>query len=178
MLINLRGLLAGEVSGSKVAFDYELSLGSREFDFDIETEGVTLTSPIRIKGAVTDMGGYMSLTADASLDYSAECARCLKPLSRELSVTLERTVITEGSLENTPEEEADDYIEIVDGMLDIEPSVMEEIMMAFPARELCDEDCKGLCPKCGKNLNEGSCSCETKEIDPRLAVLKKLLDNQ
>ena len=51
----------------------------------------------------------------------------------------------------------------------------EEIMLEMPSRTLCREDCLGLCPKCGKNLNEGSCGCAQHEPDPRLAVLKTLL---
>jgi uncharacterized protein len=48
--------------------------------------------------------------------------------------------------------------------------------MEFPLRFLCHDDCKGLCQRCGKNLNEGECDCSKKEIDPRMAPLQKLLD--
>jgi uncharacterized protein len=51
-----------------------------------------------------------------------------------------------------------------------------QLEMEFPLRFLCKEDCKGLCQRCGKNLNEGECGCETKEFDPRLAPLKALLE--
>ena len=105
-------------------------------------------------------------------------ARCLAPLHRSLTVTLSRTLVEAGSLENTPEEDADDYLEYTDGMLDIDTPAAEEIVMSLPTRELCREDCKGLCPKCGKDLNEGDCGCVKKEIDPRLAILQKLLEKQ
>ena len=58
------------------------------------------------------------------------------------------------------------YLDIIRGMTGVK----------FPVRFLCDEDCKGLCPKCGKDLNEGECSCVTKEVDPRLEPLRKLLE--
>ena len=77
---------------------------------------------------------------------------------------------------NTSYEDTDDYIEIVDGMLDIETVSAEQLMMEFPVKELCSDDCRGLCSKCGKDLNTGECGCEKKEIDPRLAILQKLLE--
>ena len=67
------------------------------------------------------------------------------------------------------------YIIIEDKKFDMLPVVEEEIMLEMPSRTLCKEDCRGLCQKCGKNLNEGDCDCDKKEVDPRLAILKTLL---
>ena len=61
--------------------------------------------------------------------------------------------------------------------LGVEDFVREDIFLALPTKFLCREDCKGLCPQCGKNLNDGSCSCK-KPVDPRLAVLQQLLDKE
>jgi uncharacterized protein len=63
----------------------------------------------------------------------------------------------------------------VDKKLDLLAPVEEEIMLEMPSRTLCKDDCLGLCQKCGKNLNEGDCNCDKKEVDPRLAILKTLL---
>ena len=65
-----------------------------------------------------------------------------------------------------------------DGTLDVDEPLREELLICFPMRLLCSEDCPGLCPKCGKPLREGDCGCSKKEIDPRLAVLQTLLDDQ
>ena len=65
---------------------------------------------------------------------------------------------------------------IADGVLDLEDTVRTDVLLELPGKVLCSEDCKGLCCQCGKNLNEGSCTCEKKQIDPRLAVLSQLLD--
>ena len=88
-----------------------------------------------------------------------------------VNIDFEKTVCAEGDLQNT---DNDDYVEIEDSMLDIDEALIEDMILNFPLKILCDEDCKGLCPKCGIDLNTGSCSCVTKEIDPRLAVLLKL----
>jgi uncharacterized protein len=79
-------------------------------------------------------------------------------------------------LVNTTEDDGEDYIELADGKLELEETAIEQLMMEFPMKELCSPDCKGLCPKCGKDLNEGECGCVKKEIDPRLAILQKLLE--
>ena len=60
--------------------------------------------------------------------------------------------------------------------LDVDEPLCEELLLGFPSRLLCSEDCEGLCPKCGKPKREGDCGCVLKEIDPRLAVLKNFFD--
>ena len=174
MAIDMRTVLSGETS--KLTLDYDFSLTERDFGFDTDIDGVVFSKPVHVSGEIVNMGGYIGLTATVSVAYNAECARCLKPLERSFEVAFERTVVNRGELVNTSEDEADDYIQIVDGMLDLDPIAAEQLLMEFPMKELCDEDCKGLCPKCGKDLNSGECGCVTKEIDPRLAILQKLLE--
>ncbi len=174
MAIDMRTVLSGEVA--KLALDYDFSLTERDFGFDTDINGVVFTKPAHVSGEIVNMGGYIGLTATVSVCYNTECARCLKPLERCFEVTFERTVVNRGELVNTSDEEADDYIQIVDGMLELDSVAAEQLLMEFPMKEVCFEDCKGLCPKCGKDLNDGDCGCVKKEIDPRLAILQKLLE--
>ena len=74
-------------------------------------------------------------------------------------------------------EESDDIIATPDMKLDIDELVYAETVSNLPMKHLCREDCKGICQKCGKNLNEGECGCPSKEIDPRLAALAELLND-
>jgi uncharacterized protein len=99
------------------------------------------------------------------------CARCIEPVSNVLEISFEKDIASSGEVSS----ENDDYIIIEDKKLDLLPCVEEEIMLEMPSRTLCKEDCRGLCQKCGKNLNEGDCDCDKKEVDPRLAILKTLL---
>ena len=69
-----------------------------------------------------------------------------------------------------------DYAIIEDGFLDMDEQLIEELLVEFPLRFLCKEDCRGLCQRCGKNLNDGECDCAKGEIDPRLAPLAKILE--
>ena len=82
---------------------------------------------------------------------------------------------TKGTLQD---EDNDEYVIVKNGFLDIDRELVEDLLLEFPPKLLCKEECKGLCSKCGKNLNFEACDCpKKKEIDPRLAILQKLLEN-
>ena len=167
MKLDVRRLLTGECE--QIPIDYTLE-SSVLPGFD----DVTFEKTIAIKGKLTNNGGYMRLSLTSSISYDSMCARCLKPVSDTFNVDFEKTVCAEGDLQNA---DNDDYVEIEDGMLDIDEALIEDMILNFPLKILCNENCKGLCPKCGVDLNTGSCSCVTKEIDPRLAPLLKFFDN-
>ncbi len=165
MNLDLKPMLRGEIT--------RLPL-----DFPIEPEapdGVTFTDDVRMTGEITNRGGYMRLEAEADIPYTGVCARCLSEVSGEFTMPFERTVVTEGTLtEEQLEDNIDEYVVLNDGILDIDDAVREAIILTFPMRLLCDEECPGLCPKCGKPRREGDCACPTKEIDPRWAVLASI----
>ena len=167
MVLDMGPMLRGEVD--RIQIDYLLTP-------DLP-DGAEFEGDAHVQGYVTDEAGYMHLTLTASVIYHTECARCLEPVSGNFAVQLERTVAAEGTLtEEQLEENVDEYAVIENGKLDLDEAIREELLLSFPMRFLCREDCPGLCPKCGKPRREGDCGCPTKEIDPRLAVLKKLLD--
>ena len=66
------------------------------------------------------------------------------------------------------------YISFETDKINLAPEIRDYVQLAIPMKKLCKEDCNGLCLKCGKNLNEGSCNCKTKEIDQRWFPLEKL----
>ena len=92
----------------------------------------------------------------------------------------ERTVVTKGSIDDERlEESVDEYAVLSeDGELNIDDEIADTMLLLFPKKILCSESCEGLCPKCGRPKKLGDCGCVTKEIDPRLAVLKQLLDKK
>ncbi len=173
MRLDLRPLLAGE---RYLAFDYELPLDTDPEDSASFLYGVSFPSPMKVSGDITNTAGYMRMALTMSVDYEATCARCLAPVSGEFTLDLEKTVAPRNLLGDLTEDRLDDYAIIEDGFLDMDEPLLEELEMEFPLRFLCKEDCRGLCPKCGQNLNEAECGCVTKEIDPRLAPLQKILD--
>lgn len=167
MILDMRAMLRGEID--RMSIDYLLSPNfpnSAEFVGDAH-----------VVGEITDKAGYMFLSLTVTVPYQTVCARCLAPVSGDFTIRLERTVAAEGTLtEEQPEENADEYAVIRNGMLDLDEEICEELLLSFPMRFLCREDCPGLCPKCGKPRADGDCGCPKFEPDPRLAVLKQLLD--
>ena len=170
--LDLRPLLAGE---RLLEFDYELPLNVYPEDTSSFLYGVSFPSPMKVSGEITNTAGYMRMTLSMSVNYQTVCARCLKDVGGCFTLDLEKTVASRDMLSDPDDPKYDDYAIIEDGFLDMDEPLREQIEMEFPVRFLCKEDCKGLCSKCGKNLNDGACDCPTKEIDPRLASLGPLL---
>ena len=164
MVVDVAPLLRGEIR--KIDIDYMLS--------PEQLDGVKFEDA-RVTGTLTDNSGYMRLTLTAKLVYHGECARCLAPVDGVFSLDFERTVTTEGTIdEDKLDELADEYVVLNGNELDVDEPLREELLLGFPLRLLCSEDCEGLCPKCGKPKREGDCGCSDKEIDPRWAVLASL----
>ena len=167
MVLDISPLLRGEVS--KIDIDYMLTPET--------LDGVSFDSDVHVTGQLTDNAGYMRLTLKAELPYHGECARCLAPVDGVFSLDFERTVAAEKTLtEQQLIDLEDEYVVPNGGELDVDEPLREELLLGFPMKLLCSEDCPGLCPKCGKPLREGDCGCPTKEIDPRLAILKAWSD--
>ena len=173
MKLDLRPLLAGD---RLLEIDYELTVSTDPEDTASFLYGVSFPSPMKVKGDITNTAGYMRMQLSASLDYEAQCARCLSDVNGSFAFSLEKTVAPREVLSDLDEDKLDDYAIIEDGFLDIDEQLLEQLEMEFPLRFLCKEDCRGLCQRCGKNLNDGDCDCAKKDIDPRLAPLQKLLD--
>jgi len=171
--LDLRPLLAGE---RLLSFEYLLSLGSSDEDSSGILLDASFPSPMKVSGEITNTAGYMRMRVDLELDYKSYCCRCLAPISGSFTLDLEKTVATKDILNDLPEEKVDDYVIIEDGFLDIDEQLLMQLELEFPSRFFCKSDCKGLCQRCGKNLNEGKCDCPEKEIDPRLLPLQELLN--
>ncbi len=164
MLLQCRPLFMGEATSLPI--DTALDFSQVEFQ-----GGCPFTDPVRVTGAVTVRAGVVQLSARAGLVFHGACDRCLTPYAKTYDIPLEHTLVT--TLEN---EENDDYILLDNYQLDLTDLVMADILLELPYKSLCREDCRGLCPMCGKDLNEGLCGCNRKSVDPRLAVLGQLLE--
>ena len=163
MILDIRPILRGETDC--IAIDYTLT--------PTEISGVELKTA-RVVGKVVDTGGCITLSLSASVEYTGECARCLDEVSGVFEMEFERTVADEKTLsEEALMEEDGIYAVMKDGRLDVDDELIEELILSFPTKLLCSEDCEGLCPKCGKPKRLG-CGCSTSEIDPRWAALKGL----
>ena len=173
MKLDLRALLAGECR--TLPFRFYLDPPDVSQDQRSSLWGVRFPSPMEVDGSIINTAGYMRMSLNLSLDYTAPCARCLGDVSGTFTFDLEKTVAPASQLEGLDEDKKEDFAIVEDGFLDMDEQLLELLEMEFPSRFLCREDCLGLCPRCGSDLNSGSCSCKGKEIDPRLAPLADVL---
>jgi uncharacterized protein len=136
----------------------EFSLVTAEVDCLITRSGATVYIRGRLEAAIRQ-----------------ECSRCLEPATLSVGGDFAYTLVPD-------KEEFEEEIELSAAELetgyyrgdfiDLSPLICEQIVLQVPIKVLCSEDCKGLCPRCGTNLNRGSCHCRLEDVDERLAVLK------
>ena len=124
---------------------------------------------------ITRSGDTIYVRGNLEAEISQECSRCLEPANITVGGDFVYTLVPEKAeleeeIELTPEELETGYYR--GDFIDLAPLICEQIVLRVPIKVLCSHDCKGLCPRCGTNLNTGSCSCRSDVVDDRLAVLK------
>ena len=149
--------LVDTTSKSEVDMDSILSIDKTMLELDIQKSG----DEYYCQG---------QLVADATV----ECARCLKPFKQKL-INETDFIATPYKQDGGITDDEDRTYYDANLRADLWEIVRQTVILALPLKPLCREDCRGLCPQCGTNLNEKKCKCIVKEIDPRLEPLKKLL---
>ena len=163
MLVNVQKII--NAPGERIDFQFLLDLS------DVDFGGLyPAQEPVVVSGNVRNTAGMLLLEFTASTTLHSICDRCLKEFDNPKSVRCEY-VLAE-SVEN---EDSDDIILLEDGCVDAGELARTAFILEMDEKTLCSEDCKGICPGCGVNLNQGSCTCQ-KQVDPRLAVLAQLLE--
>ena len=132
-------------------------------DQEIQGREVIFIDNIRLSGRVINADDEFVVTAKADAKIKVPCSRCLEKFEMPLQFEYEAEF---------------DKADVEHDELDLEESLLDHITLAIPMKTVCAEDCQGLCPSCGTNLNEGSCDCMMHEVDPRLAKLEQLLDKE
>lgn len=164
MQLNLHDVI--HTPGASIKFAYEPDLS------DGVGGCITAVKPgPKAVGKVRNTAGLLFFEADLDVTVSCVCARCLK----EFELPIHRRILAVLS-EDESEDDPDVYA--LDGeSVDVDEIIHTDFILNLNQSPLCKEDCKGLCPKCGADLNEGPCGCK-KETDPRLAVLEQLLESE
>ena len=165
MILDLKRIFATENSVLEVNHSLDMS--------DVDFMGnYPLKDPIKITGSVSNKASVVSLNLNIEYTFAAPCDRCGVFAKHNHTVIIDKLLAT--AIER---QESDTIITVPDMKLDVDEFVYSEVILDLPSKHLCNEDCKGICFKCGKNLNEGECGCDTREVDPRLAKLMELLEN-
>ncbi len=163
--MNLHELLLNP--GSRLPFRCELSTDRLDFPAVL----AYTAAPVG-EGFIVNNAGALTLRGTLSASLRCVCDRCAAEFDREVSYPLDIPLASELQDEENP-----DYFLLDGDELDLEELLETVFILNMDTRFLCRDDCKGLCSRCGKNLNEGPCGCRT-ESDPRLAVLEQLLDDK
>lgn len=128
---------------------------------------------VKISGSISNNGKSLAFKADCSGVMSTKCARCMKDIDVAINFEVDEFLAQD---DGTVSEDSD--IILFDGYtVDIDDIVMNSFLMNISGKYLCKEDCKGLCSKCGADLNEGDCGCDHDDIDPRWAALADIMKN-
>lgn len=166
MLLNLKRVFLNEGACEHIRHSLNFA--------EIEIDGVfPFKSPIQASVTAENLAGAVELTCKVELDYEKPCDRCTADTTKHLSMMFKHKLVV--SLSGS---ENDDYIEAPHYTLNLDELLTADVLLELPIRHLCKEDCKGLCQKCGKDLNEEECSCDKSQIDPRFEVLKQLIDSE
>ena len=164
MRLDLKNII--HVPEASKSFQFQMDLSEMEF-----YGKHLITRPVQVEGSVTNHAGALVLEGTASSLLDLVCDRCGKEYSREKVVELDCLLADE------LEDEEHDEIYLLDGNeVDLDEVAGTAFILAMDTKNLCSDNCKGLCAKCGADLNNGPCGCRP-EVDPRLAALAQLLDD-
>ncbi len=132
--------------------------------------GCVIDDKVKFLGTLTNELGSLHLEGRLQLKYSYDCYRCLGLASKDLDIR-----VSESFISSDDAEQANMY-PFEEKTLDTDKALRDSIILNLPMKNLCSEECKGLCEKCGANLNEMQCGCVDDMIDPRLEGLKKFFE--
>lgn len=161
----------------KEALDFEYDLTPDEAgndDFALLPDGEELAGPVHVRAHAFDANSYIRVDITAECTLLCRCTRCLDEVRVPLSISFRRYAGQSVEYDDDGEE---DVLAVSDSAVCADADIMEELSLCAPEIVLCDEDCPGLCPRCGKKIGF-ACECEKEEekiSDPRLDVFKKLL---
>ena len=146
MVINLKQLY--DIVGEKLALNYEVDIQNMN-----DLKGYSFSRPITINGAIVNRAGVVTLGYTAAFTLHACCDRCLIEFDRDYDYDFEHIVVNSANSDN------DEYI-VADGeSIELNDIAVSDLLLQFPTKFLCNEDCKGLCMVCGCDLNESECDC-------------------
>ena len=165
MLLGLSKII--DCPGASASFSVSLDLSDLQFG-----SCYPLKTPINAVGTVRNTAGVLVMTGLISTTIHGICDRCADEFSREVEFPIDVVLVQE----LTNEENEDEWVFPLEAdAADLDDIVRTVFVLNLDSKLLCKEDCKGLCCRCGKNLNHGPCGCQ-KELDPRFAALKQLLE--
>lgn len=137
-------------------------------DDELSNNDSYTVAPVMVSGVVKRNGKGFSLDLKYESKWIYLCGRCLNDAEYVLEGEIKRSIVKDGN------DGDDDIVNVESAVIDLYDVIYNDIVLNLPTQVLCDDECKGLCPDCGANLNSDACTCEDEKVDPRLAKLKNL----
>ena len=148
---------------------------------DLHRDEYVFFSPVQIDLEINKSERDIAITGGVTVPVQAECARCLQLFADEVKAGLEVRYFRTPGDPPTDRDSAGDalyHVRYDEPRLDLTGEIRQALLVSLPIRALCDSDCRGLCPTCGADLNEGDCSCSHKQGHPAWSALEKLKDGR
>ena len=165
MMLGLAKII--DCPGGSVPFETSVDFSDLQYG-----NSFPVTEPVTASGVVRNTAGVLMMTGRVSTCIHGICDRCAAEFDRDVEFPIQ--VVLVGELAS--EENEDEWVFHLEGdSADLDDIIRTVFVLNMDSKILCRPDCKGLCFRCGKNLNEGPCNCQ-KELDPRFAALKQLLE--
>jgi uncharacterized protein len=156
-----------------------LANGTYDYLFEDKIDEIKITEPYfgnyKTKAVLTKFENQMILDTKTNISAKLICDRCAIEFKTEIQSIYRMVYLFESEIPESEKEKVEiNYIHSETEMIDISEDVRDYAMLAVPMKKLCNDECRGLCYHCGKNLNEGDCNCIIEKIDPRWEPLLKL----
>ncbi len=132
-------------------------------DLEFRSQKIGIPESLHLDLKIYNTDNSFLIKGNLSGNLILRCSRCLEKFNYPINIDIEKEI-------------EDNDIDNLDNVK-IGKILKNNIFLNIPIKPLCDEDCKGLCPECGQNLNEEECDCDTEMVDPRLAKLEKFFDD-
>lgn len=142
-------------------------------DTEFLGEDISFPDGLYVNGKITNNTKSLHFTAEVTGKLQAHCARCRKPVCEDVGFSVSEILVRDDDADAGE----DDIIVFSGHEIDIGDIVIDNFFLNASGKYLCKEDCRGLCPKCGRDLNIGECNCTDDEIDPRWAALAEIIKN-
>jgi len=165
MLLGLRQIM--DSPGATVSFSVSADLSDLLYG-----NSYPVSEPVQISGTVRNTAGVLVMKGSLTTCLHGVCDRCASAFDQDVEIPIDVVLVQELA----DEENEDEWVfPLVEDSADLDDIIRTVFVLNMDSKLLCKPDCKGLCCRCGKNLNDGKCDCQ-KELDPRFAALRQLLD--
>lgn len=167
MKIDISELIKQDGASLEVSFNGEIQEMNRD------ESGFMFKDPVAFSGRLTNYGGMLKLDGKLKAAYTVKCYRCLKEVAGFMDLP-----IREDFMASEKQEESDSDAYTYEGkFIELDGVLRDNMVLNLPMKTVCSETCRGLCPKCGADLNKGSCGCREDDINPRMAKLEDYFKN-